>query len=320
MLRAYRALGRFDLALVDFLPKTSEVHDEIYAYYQRQKANQFETWLRRNTRYLRPRLIRAARDSEEDLRALVALDWKVAEPLLQELRFCESQPYRALASSLLFQKTASPDARADLVRLAQDQTAAPLARVWAVDGLLGRPWKGRDACYLRLLADPTLRRLQSEGTAYQPLAGVKDEPEHWVPLLVSQLGNPDINVHDNAVQVLAGIPRAEALEPLLPWLYDRSWSRAEGRQELVTSLRKVHPPGAASALLHVMTHSEVEFERAEAAESLAGYPDPLHIPVIRCALERAGSSSLRPSYIEALAGNGYYSAREQAEAVLAYSK
>ena len=84
---------------------------------------------------------------------------------------------------------------------------------------------GRDAWFLSLFKDGSLRELHEDHCLFTPLAHVVgDDPDRLIPLVVPLVGNDSPDVHDNAVNCLVNIDRPDALRPLVPWLANAEWS------------------------------------------------------------------------------------------------
>ncbi len=321
-----------------------------------------ELWLQRNTRYCREQLLVDVANITYkdgviahalDLRALARLDWPRAQQEIARLAESSHQPLVALARAVEFEHTVSPEARKALERLATDRNADPLARNLAIEGLMKPKWEGREELYVRLMADPTLQELRSEPDAhqgvedeevsldelysgenrsgyqlYQPLATpVWENPDRWIPLVASLVGNSDIATHNNAVSVLVGFQletaRADALQPLLPWLDDPKWSNARDRLRLIQSLGIRKLPGAGQGLFKALTNSEDSAERAYAADSLVSYPDPEFVPTLLRVLKADDpewGDDDRQRFLEALLACGHFSQKERVEALMAFSE
>ena len=319
LFRACQRLGRFRAQIVPLLPQTRYVERKVYEYYRQSGNASLEPWLRRHTGHLRAQLIEAARSNEEDLRVLAQRDWMRAERLISRLRTSPSLPVRINAAAVLFEETGDANALKELLDVAYDKQAPVEVRDTAVRSLLARAWEGREDCFLRLLGDKSLSDGRSRRSEDYPLLVVRDDPDKWVPLLTRALETKG-TLRDHAVRVLVGIPRVEALRPLLPWLQDREWSESGSWKEFVGKLGEVAVPAAEDALLYAMQHFEDPWDRAEAAESMVRYPSSEHIPLLLEASRLEESPDRRKSYVTTLLGYGYFSIREQVEGELEYAK
>lgn len=111
---------------------------------------------------------------------------------------------------------------------------------------------------------------------------VRDDPERLIPEVVRFIGDPER--HDRAVTCLIQFhltaARADALRPLVPWLADPNWSKAEDRLRLIQSLDRIILPEAEPGLLRVLEH-ETGYEQAAAADALASMRCTPAIPLLR---------------------------------------
>ena len=335
--------------LLNLLPDTVDARDRVKKLLDQETLSprfhadwktRVREWLMMNSRYFREELVLAAgvaKDDEgwvkgkDDLNALARLDWQQAEPLLKRLAASDQARTAALALSLLYTNAAKngkaaqgEEYRARLKSVVTDRKAPASARDTACETLLKTDWKGREEWYLSLFADETLRNPVDGNTMYSPLATpVALDPERWIPLIAKQIGHKNRAIHDAAVSCLAqfhlGNARKDALQPLLPWLFDPKWSSARDRLRLIQSLEDLDMPESVPGLIHVVEFDDDDTQRAYAAESLAAYRDPRAVPALKKALAKEKDSSYRTKIINALVVCGGLTDIEAVSALEAYA-
>jgi hypothetical protein len=85
----------------------------------------------------------------------------------------------------------------------------------------------------RYFHDGTLTSPSHGVFLFNPLEDpVHHDPSRWIPSVAALVGDPDPNVHLNAVSILASFQDEEACLdaaiPLLPWLFEPKWANLRG--------------------------------------------------------------------------------------------
>jgi HEAT repeat protein len=336
------------IGVLDHLPAGSETHDAVKRIYDgANKAPWFSeyweeavrNWLMLNTAYFRDDLVAAAlsaRDesdgwvvNEDELLALVRLDWVTAEPILEKHSAGGASRVRTLALALMYEH-ASENKTSDVLRLreelqaiAADDTETGYSRDRAIDSLLETEWVDRDQWYLGLLESESLRDLRDGDYLRSPLAGpAARNPDLWIPRISKLVGHSNRAVHDNAVDILIQFhlrrARADALKPLLPWLFDPEWSSARDRLRLVQSVEGVGLREAIPGLIHVVEHEDSSL-RSYAAAELGAFGATEAGPAIRRAVDLEERSSHRNRLVNALLQCGGMPPDELANAIIAFA-
>ena len=316
------------------LPQTDAARARVRAIFEREQKNpklserwrkEVRQYLVRNTRFYLEELIATARvgKDEEDLKALAAVDWASAEPVLKAHAAGPNRRVAAVAMALLWAHFGTAAYRQPLQRLVEDRKAPGRARDIAAEALLESQWDGRDAWYWGLFADPTLLELREEYLVMTPLSHIRMPEEEWIRGLAARVGSKDRAVHDAAVSCLVGFQldsaRRDALLPLLPWLKDPKWSSAGDRLRLIQSMDRVEMPEAVPGLIAVLDQ-ESEYDRSYAAESLEHYHPAEAVPALRRALAKETDWQHRRRIVKALVACGGVSEEEAARAVEALAR
>ena len=334
-------------SLLKILPRTPQAEDTIKRIYDENAERLSEGWrdevrkyLKLNTKYFREELVAdapaAADDAEggyvekeDELQTLARLDWPKAEPILKKFA-ASPMPRRAvLAKTLLYRHYGPHDASgaaffSDLKSVVQGHKALGYCRDRAADGLLSSDWQGRDEWFLKLFNDPTLRNLHDGMYLRRPLVDlVRDNPDHWIPIVTRMIGNPDRSVHDNAVEALIQFQlrnaRKDALTALLPWLSNPKWSSASDRLRLIQSVDELDIRESVPGLIAVLNQSVDEAERAYAANSLIHFRDPRAIPDLRRGMPSIVDAHYRRMFITALIAAGGLTDQEAGTDIEAYA-
>ena len=291
-------------------------------------------------------LARSARDREswienrEVLRALAKVDWEAARPVLLAHADGRQTGVAGLSLSLLYRHavaSGSHDEAASLRErsksLVANQAARDEGRSLACEALMASEWEGRDEWFLSLFVDPSLSKLDCPyflciRPIPQPpalLAVVRNSPAYWIPRVATLLGNRNRSVHNAAVHCLAQFQledaRADALRPLLPWLFDPNWADDGpdlGRLRMIQSLDRVKLPESVPGLIQVAERN-TGFKLAGAAEALAFYKAKDAIPILKAALAREPDEHQRRAVIRALVTLRGFSTDELLDAVEAYA-
>jgi HEAT repeat protein len=257
-------------------------------------------------------------DGEEELVALAASDPHRAEPLLKQLAGSPQPNTRARAISLLFQHSDGferGDCLYALQTIAADSQAPILARHYAIEALSAAKWDGRDEFLLHLFADDSFSDYDTYSVG-ATIAGADND--YWIPMFIKLLDSPNHTARIFAAQALGEFnleyARADALEPLLPWLSNPDWieDRGQVRLRIVQSVASLEMTGAIPGLLWVLDHDPDETMRSYAAEALASFHESRANDSMRRALEQMQDHDDRRRVIAALDANGGYSAIELA--------
>lgn len=306
-----------------------------------------ESWLRYHSREGAAELLKAAQKvkdkkngdvrNETELRALAAIEWEKAEPLLKQMASDRIQLRTATVAARILYERALKDndqseaekRRDELKRIVENRQAPARARDSAMDALfLNEHFAGRDEWYLSLLADETLFNLREEYDWFTGLTTpVRVNPEKWIPLMIRLVGNSNPNVHHAAVRNLAVFADGEtrskdALRALLPWLTDPNWAKdsaSADRKQFIKSLAAADLPESVPGLIYVLTNEDGE-NAQNAVEALSQYKDSRAIPALKIALEKEPNRYRRDIYIKALIACGGISDAEQLAALEAFAE
>jgi hypothetical protein len=332
--------------LLPMLPDDRATFTRVKGIYDKNSATQSEDWkttirsfLETHGGYFHQELLAEARNVKDDdemgssekheaLERLTTVDWPLAEPLLSQFSAAGQPRTALLAKTLLYRHAISvnDDAgakrmRAELQTVVADRKALGYSRATALEALLDTEWPSRDDWYLSLFHDPTLRKLRDGYQGFSTLTEpVRNAPDHWIPIMTRLVSNPDRAVHDNAVESLIQFQlrggRRDALEPLLPWLFNPKWSSARDRLRLIQTVPDLDMKEAVPGLISVVGEEKAdEYERSYAAESLAHFRDPRAVPALRVALSREKGSDHRRRIIQGLIACGGVAPEEAAAGV-----
>lgn len=251
----------------------------------------------------------------EGIATLAHSDPVRAEPVLLQLVASPQPSTRALALTLLYQHTPKDEYQRALKSLASDGSAPEIARGWAIEALAIGKWEGRDEWLLQLMAGGTL----PEPHAFLATAAiVGSDEDHWIPVFVKLLDDPDPAKRTVAARALGVVqfasPRADALKPLLPWLSNPDWVDDAGivRTRIVQSVARLGMTEAIPGLLWILENDRDDTLRSYAAEALAQFNDPHGNDAIRRLIDTVESDDDRRRLIAALTKNGGYTAIELA--------
>jgi HEAT repeat protein len=239
---------------------------------------------------------------EAALRALLRRDRKKGLEVLEKHRKGDDETLATFALCLLHDDTlehggAADEERRELCAIAGDPGKTAFARGMAARTLSRKHWEGRDAWFLDLFRDESLRDVRY---LFSPLAdAVEADPDHFIPLVVPLVGDGSREVHDTAVDCLARLHRADALLPLIPWLGDPEWSSARDRLRFIGSLGSVKVPGCVPGLIEVL-RAERDFGREAAVRALAFQADRAVVPALREVLDSEDEEEMRGTIAAAL--------------------
>jgi hypothetical protein len=272
-------------ALDDLLPLLADApvtYARVKSIYDKNSATQGEDWngsvkayLETHGGYFQQELLSEARrvkdddemgspENHEALERLATVDWSLAESLLSQFSAGRQPRTALLARTLLYRHAVSvhDDASAARMRTKLQAVVANrkelgYSRSTALEVLLDTEWPGRDNWYLSLFKDPTLRSLRDGYQGFSTLTEpVGSAPEHWIPIMTRLVSDPDRAVHDNAAACLIQFQlrsgRKDALEPLLPWLFNRKWSSAPDRLRLIQTVPDLDMKEAIPGLIAVV--------------------------------------------------------------------
>lgn len=306
-----------------------------------EEFEEVRIWLRRNGNYFRRELVKAARQvkdddgyvaGEEDLEAYARLDWEAAEPVLKTLAAGAAPRTAALAHALLYAHYAGTDdaaaerERRALLGIAENRAAPARARATAFDALMRTEWDGSVEWYLAQFADPTLIGPVDGHYLLAPLDSPVDEkPDLWIPRVAALTRSGDRVVRSNAASILSqfhlGRARADALEPLLPWLADPDWAEetAMGRLRLIQSIGGLGLRQAIPGLIWICRNDPDDGMRTYAARALLELHEAGAMADVRAVLAGSESAMGRAELEQTLVASGLLSVDEMAEALEAYA-
>ena len=299
------------------------------------KGEEPHSWILRNCASERDKLVVAATQIKErydgsvpdsdDLIALAHADPKRAEPVLQQFAVSEHPRIRALAVSLLFEQTRDEPYRSMLQGIATDVAAPAYARNRAIETLAAVEWDGRDDWLVSLMSDGTLLEVTEAHNWYSPISSfVEADPERWIPRMVRLLSSTNRSVRSAAANALgqfdAERARADALQPLLPWLSNPDWAYdAFGtRSNVILSVAKAGIYEAIPHLVWILENDPDEGNKSHAAEALEQFHDGRGNEAMRRALDEMTRGGARDRVIHALVANGALPATELADGVEAF--
>lgn len=328
--------------VIEFLPETPEGAAAAWAAFQKVPAaernapgyERVHEWLRQHG-YLRAELdaaIKSVHDQngyvtkQADLNALARLDWASAKPLLQRLAAGSEPRAAALAHALLYRYGETKDAeRAILKSIAEDQKAPAHARDIAIDTLMSDDWEGRDDWYFARFEDATLAGARDGYQMLTPLIHpVWTNPDAWIPRIAPLAASANKVVRTNAAAILGDFclerARADALQPLLPWLAHPRWADdvSMHRLRLIQSVAKLGLRDAIPGLQWICGNDPSDTNRVYAADALVEFHAPDAMTYARKVLDT--SKSLNRGELEAtIAREAALSDEEIVEVVIAYA-
>lgn len=354
LLEACEAFPEHAAELAHLVPRTPEANSRLLALLDHlpdegegDPRRLLIRYLGQNSESFRPELIARVRaahegegyvENEEDVRALARLDWDRAGALLPGMIKPDRPRMTALAVDLQYRhavQSSSRDAlalRGSLKAIAVDKSAPAKARDIAIQSLMETNWPGRDEWFISLFHDGTLTSTSDGVFLFNPLEDpVHHDPSRWIPSVAAFVGDPDPNVHLNAVSILASFQGEEACPdaaiPLLPWLFDPKWANPQTsshwRSTYVYTLSKLTIPESVPGLLHLLQHPEdaERFELEYAAEAVVQYRDERTAPVLRQLLMRdVEEEDERLAAAKALLASGTVSLEEKVQAVAALAR
>jgi len=215
--------------------------------------------------------------------------------------------------------------RAGLQKLVTSQAPTEI-RVSALKEVIKVEWPGRTEWILGLFKDADLGTVSPEYGSEEPLAAiVRAQPDFWVPKIIPLVGSQNRTVHDNAVRCLVQFnledKRQDAMQPLLPWLFNPRWALNEGdygRLRVLQTLDKINLPESVPGLLWAAEHDSDAW-LAAAASALVHYHATQAVPLLRKALQREPDARYRRNIIRSLLDLGGVPVEEQAAAVENYA-
>lgn len=328
-------------ALLRWMPAGEpSISDRVKGLYDRLSQRSEQTidlglihdWLMRHTDFFREDLLKATREAlgasngyglEENAQALVHLDPAAARTLLGS--FLQGDNDFARTASLVWlhrldmntNKSQAAQWRAELQKVASDSAASPRARDYSVAGLMQTPWDGQEKWFLGLFHDASLGGLHEGGNILTPLrVTVKQNPDRWIPKLVSLVGGADRAAHNNAVRCLTEYPQERALRPLLPWLSDPNWADVEkpARDRFINYLADVDLPESAPGLLEELKRAK-GYTALYTATALYRYGVAYPREAARAGIEAEPNRGIREMQIRSAVLVGVFSPEEEARSV-----
>ncbi len=289
--------------LLDSLPQTEDAGKLVASRLdglprdtpeQRKQLAAVRAWVFQQTGMLRDEVLEDSREVDwRDFRwerpspvfdALLDRDPEAAWMILKEFASGEDPELEVVGNLLLWQSgNQEADWRENLIEAAGDPTL---------------PEEGREIASRALLKDePQLRQAWMtdaiKSAAEIDLSGfaevVWENPDRWIPVLTSLTGGNGSMARARAAALLTtpGIhtTRADALQPLLPWLADPDWTweinPGRTRSRLIAQLRMVELPEAVGGLIKTLESDETLSLRAAAASTLAHYEAKEAVPAMK---------------------------------------
>ncbi|WP_136079627.1 HEAT repeat domain-containing protein [Pontiella desulfatans] len=316
-------------------PKERLVPVELRHKDKVQEEPPSEEELRRRERAFRAKLIKEAESARFDgeynsrhetpLNRLAEYDWSAAKPILEKHAKGDDVRVAAYATGLLYKhgdEATRTELRAKLQSMVFEEGLPASTRAMACERVLESDWPGRDEYFLHLLG--SLPKLKEGYLNYRPLENfVEANPDHWIPVLTEWVDNENRVAHERVVSCLVQFnlkdARADALRPLLPWLDDPEWAKANmGRLRLIQSLDRVCIPESVDGLMWVAGH-DTGFRLAGAADDLAYYDATNAVPILKEALSREKQSNHRRNVIAAIHALNGFSDDELVEGIEAFA-
>jgi len=294
-------------------------------------------WLRHHG-YLRSDLVAAVKNvhdeneggyvaNQEDLEAFARLDFTSAAPLLHRLAAGSAPRTAALAHALLYRYGDAKDSeRAILKSIAENRKAPARARDIAIDALMSSDWDGRDVWYFARFEDATLAGATDGNYLLSPLDHpVSANPDQWIPRIAPLVKSSSKTVRTNAADILGSYyldhARADALQPLLPWLTDPEWADdvLGQRLRLVQTVAKLDLREAIPGLQWICRNDKDDDMRAYAADALVTFHAPDAMNYARKVLDQSKDFGARAELEMSIVREGLMTDDEIAEMVIAYA-
>ncbi|HYE73893.1 MAG TPA: hypothetical protein VEF04_11205, partial [Blastocatellia bacterium] len=291
LMEAYLQEPNLYSRVVQLFPDTPQAHERIKEFLAQPEplnATDWEIikfkdaqgnlrrWLMQRSEYYREELLRYASEvkidgptlvGENSLTALARLDWKSAQPLLENYRRHSESAISTLAMRLLYlhavkvkDRNQAEDLRQQLQRLVTNPQVSEKAREMAYETVMQHEWEGREDWFTSLFAMEQLlegkKPLLREHILVEP---VKKDPEKWIPILRSLVTNSITVIHNNAALCLKDVvfrkPNRDALLALLPWLTNPEWVTAgdeHDRYRVINAMGVIQLPEAIPGLLAIL--------------------------------------------------------------------
>ena len=245
----------------------------------REWRSQVRMWLEYNSPYFTHNLERRANQvAEADgyvsghqaLIQLAKLDWDKARPIVERLEFSSSPVLRTVAKWARYARavaetsgTEAESVRAELKAIVENRNASDAERDLAMDALVKEPeWPGRDEWYFSLFEDESLLDLRVGSQSLTGLTTIitESDPLRFRDKLIALLKGGDPVRRSAAAQALSRLAEedADAIEPLLPWLEDRNWTKDGNgaRLAFVKALAKHKVPDSVPGLISMLDGGE----------------------------------------------------------------
>lgn len=302
-------------------------------------AELLRTALMGHSRYFRDELIRRAFHPDDigegpatqAMSDLIRLDRYAARSILLKKASGNDLRERVIALTTLlrpFKDEAKAAAwREELKLIAADTRAPREARRLALLGAALDKSHDFSRWFLTLFGDQSLNTLEQYSARSTPLGdAVAQDPDYWIPKVATLVENKDPTVHANGVNALIQFQndraRADALNPLLPWLTNPKWAPDSkeilGRLRLIQSLDRVDLPEAVPGLLKVV-ETATGFELEGAAQALVHYGAREAVEPLKRSLTREKEMFHRRRITAAILELGGFTPAEKVDALRVYA-
>lgn len=343
------------------LPDTSQAHERVKQFLAQPEPpnlsswesfefkdaqERLRAWLMQHSEYFRDELVQAASEvkmdgwrlvGENSLTALARMDWKRAQPLLENYRKHSVTTISTLALRLLYlhaveekENRQAEELRQQLQRIVISPQAKDDAREMAYQTVMEHEWAGREEWFTSLFAnEQLLAKKQPLLRTYKLAAPVRSDPEKWIPILRPLVASTIPTIHNNAALCLNDAvfrkPHRDALLLLLPWLVNPQWATAGDeydRHHVIEAMGEVQLPEAVSGLLSIL-QNEKGYVQTEAIGALSKYRDPNIIarvlPVVQSLVQRQPPPEHLSALIQLLMDLGGLGEKEKVKGLEAFA-
>lgn len=299
--------------LLEFLPQTETAGELVAAKLdglpqdtpeQRKQLAAVRAWVFLQTGLFREAVLEDARNVDwRDFRweetspafdALLDRDPEAAWTILREFVSGDDPALAVVGNLLLWQSgNAEEDWRKNLMAAAGESALPDEVRKIASSALLRDESKLRQAWMI----DAINSAPEIDFRGFSDV--VWEDPDRWTPVLagLAESNNPLARARAAALLVNSRRhqTRADALEPLLPWLTNSDWARevdpGRTRLRLIHQIRRVELPAAIDGLEKLLESNEDLSLRATAASTLSHYGAKEAVPPMKILLREEGSSA-----------------------------